>query len=74
MNNEQIVTEIIKKKVDVSGLNKNSKLTDLGLDSLDLVEIMLEIEETLKIEFSSDEIASLTTLGSVLDLIEKKTA
>lgn len=70
----ETVKAILGKKVDVSKLTEDSNLSDLGIDSLDLVETMLEIEDTLKIEFESEEISSLKTLKDVLDLINKKLA
>ena len=66
------VKAILAKKVDISSLKEDDKLSDLGLDSLDLVETMIEIEEELGIEFTSEEIASLKTLNDVTKLIEKK--
>lgn len=68
----ETVKSILGKRKDVSKLQETDLLTDIGLDSLDLVEVMIEIETTLNIEFSSDEIASLTTLKDVVDLINKK--
>ena len=73
MNAIETVKEILSEKVDVSKLKEDDPLTSLGLDSLDLVEVMLAIEDRLGVEFSSDEIADLTTLKDVVKLIEKKT-
>lgn len=70
----ETVKTILGKRVDVSKLKETDSLSEIGLDSLDLVEVMLEIEDTLKIEFSSDEIASLSTLKDVQDLIKQKIA
>lgn len=72
MDIKKTVSEILSKRVDVSSLSENDSLQKLGLDSLDLVEVMLEIEEALGIEFDSDEISQVTTLGDVLKLIETK--
>ena len=66
------VKTILGKRVDVSSLSEEDKLVDLGLDSLDLVEVMIEIEEEVEVEFSSDEIAHLVTLKDVVDLVNSK--
>jgi len=66
------VKQILAKRVDISNLKEEDTLTSLGLDSLDLVEVMLEIEDKLGVEFTSEEIADLDTLKSVVDLINKK--
>ncbi len=72
MDTRKIVSDILAKRVDVSSLKEEDSLKEIGLDSLDLVEVMLEIEDALGIEFDSEEIAGLSTLKSVLDLINSK--
>ena len=72
MDTKKIVSEILAKRVDISNLKEEDSLKDIGLDSLDLVEVMLEIEDTFHVEFDSEEIAELSTLKSVLDLINTK--
>ena len=72
MDTRKVVSEILAKRVDISSLKEDDSLKDIGLDSLDLVEVMLEIEDELGIEFDSEEIAGLSTLKSVLDLIDTK--
>lgn len=69
----ETLKNILGERVDVSNIKETDLLTDLGLDSLDLVEVVLEIEEKLNIEFNSDQIASLKTIQDVLQLIEEKT-
>ena len=73
MNAIETVKAILAEKVDVNNLKEEDSLTSLGLDSLDLVEVMLAIEDKLNIEFTSEEIAQLSTLKDVVRLIEEKT-
>lgn len=72
MNIKEEVSKVLAKRVDVSALKEDDNLSALGLDSLDLVEVMLEIEEVFHIEFDSNEIEEAKTLRDVLDLINKK--
>lgn len=72
MKSVEIVKEAIKDRVDVNSISYEDNLVDIGLDSLDLVEAMLKIEEVLKVEFSSDEIVNLKTVKDLVDLIESK--
>ena len=69
----ETVKSILSEKIDVANLKEEDSLQSLGLDSLDLVEVMLAIEDKLSIEFTSDEIAQLSTLKDVVKLIERKT-
>ena len=75
MNSLDTVKSILSKRgVDVSKLKEDDSLQELGLDSLDLVEVMLEIEDALNVEFSSNEIASLNTVKDVAELNNSKKA
>lgn len=73
MNAIEVVKNILSEKIDISNLKEEDSLSKLGLDSLDLVEVMLSIEDQLSIEFTSEEIAGLSTLKDVVKLIETKT-
>jgi len=46
-------------------------LDDLGLDSLDRIELWLSLEDTFKIDISEDEIRKCETVGQLLDLLTK---
>ena len=60
--------------IDVDNVTENSDIkNDLGLDSLDIVEILMSVEEEWGIVFDDDETTSLKTVGDVIALIEKKT-
>ena len=72
MDTRKVVSEILAKRIDISSLKETDSLKEIGLDSLDLVEVMLEIEDALGIEFDSEEIGGLSTLQSVLELINSK--
>ena len=60
--------------IDVDNVTENSDIkNDLGLDSLDIVEILMSVEEEWGIVFDDDETTSLKTVGDVIALIERKT-
>lgn len=42
---------------------------DFGLDSLDLVELRLNIEDTFDISFPNEKILTVKTVGDLIDLI-----
>jgi len=74
MDVKEKVKEIIQKRANIENISEDDDLSALGLDSLDLVEVMLEIEEAFNIEFSNEEIEEIKLLKDVLLLIEKKIA
>jgi len=56
-------------------INDNQKLREeLGLDSLDVVSIVSQIERRFRIRLSHEELQALVTVGDVLDLLQTKLA
>lgn len=70
----KIITEQSSK--DVKEITSEAKITELGLDTLDLVEISLSLEEIFGIEVDDEEAEKLTTVDDLIaytfGLVEKK--
>lgn len=47
---------------------------DLGLDSLDLVEFVMEVEEKFSVKIDDDELKGVLTVGQAVDLVAGKQA
>jgi acyl carrier protein len=45
---------------------------DLGVDSLDLFELVMELEEEFGIEIPSEDLENLNTIGDVAKYIESR--
>ena len=45
---------------------------DLGADSLDLFELVTNLEDEYEIEIPSEELENLTTVGAVADYLKSK--
>lgn len=45
---------------------------DLGLDSLDMVEITMELEERFNISIEDEEIANVKTVSDIVELVVAK--
>ncbi len=59
--------------VDVNHLDEASSLKEsLGLDSVDLVGIIMRIEGTYQIRLNHIELQQVNTIGELLNLIENK--
>lgn len=46
--------------------------TDLGIDSLDVVDIIVLIEENFGLKIKGEELANVKTLNDFYDYVEKK--
>ncbi len=67
---EDTAREIISKhvKMDASELTREITLESLNIESLDLVEIIFEIEDKFDVNIDEDEkSAKITNLGELLD-------
>ena len=67
---EQLIADHLH--IDASTINDDSKIVeDLGADSLDTVELIMEFEEEFGIEIPDDDAEKITTVGSAVEYIEK---
>ncbi len=46
--------------------------TELGLDSVDVVSVVSQVERRFRIRLSQQDMQKLVTVGDVLDLLQKK--
>ncbi len=46
----------------------------LGLDSVDVVGLVMQVESKLRIRLASEELAGIVTIGDLLNLLETKQA
>ncbi len=68
------ITEVIADKLGVepSKITPEAKFVeDLGADSLDTVELVMQLEDEFNLEIPDEEAEKLTTVGSVVEYINK---
>jgi acyl carrier protein len=75
MTLEEKVTSIIVEQLDVTKeecVPEASFIDDLGADSLDLVELIMEMEETFDIQIADNELQQIRSIKDVLDYLRNK--
>jgi acyl carrier protein len=73
MSLENRVTEIIVNKLGVRPEEVTTEAgfqTDLGADSLDLVELMMDFEDSFKLKISDEDASTLKTVGDVVNYLK----
>ena len=61
-----------KLGVDESEVTNDASFTnDLGADSLDTVELIMELEKEFDIQIPDDEAESIVTVGDAISFVEK---
>ena len=71
------VKEIIAKEleVDVKQLAPEAKfIEDLGADSLDIVELVMEFEKEFNIDIPDEDAEKLRTVGDAIAYLDQKVA
>lgn len=78
MTKEEILAKLRDILVDALGVDADavtmeaSFQDDLNADSLDLVELIMELEDQFGIKISDEEAQALTTVGSAVDFIAER--
>ena len=74
---EQRIKEIIVEKlgVDQADITREASFTnDLGADSLDTVELIMEFEKEFDMTIPDEDAEQIGTVGDAVDYIESKNA
>ena len=67
---QKIIVEVLN--VDENDINEDTKfIDDLGADSLDLFQIIMEIEEEFDVEISNEDAEKITTVGDAVAQLKK---
>lgn len=73
-NEMEEIKKLFADRIGVASIDEGKSLQDLGLDSLDVVEMCLDLEDKYQIHFESEELAEFKTIGDLFKSIEKKLA
>jgi acyl carrier protein len=75
MTLEQKVIDIIVEQLDITKeecVPEAAFIDDLGADSLDLVELVMEMEENFGIEITDDELEKIVIVKDVINFLKSK--
>ena len=68
---ELLVDEL---QIDEADITMDAELSgDLGINSIELADLVMLCEDTFKVEIKDEDISSLTTVGDVVSYLEKIT-
>ncbi|MBM0065201.1 acyl carrier protein [Alkalicoccobacillus gibsonii] len=69
------VTKIVVDRLDIDEAQVKPEASfkdDLGADSLDVVELVMELEDEFDIEISDEEAEKIATVGDVITYIDSQ--
>jgi acyl carrier protein len=74
MDKKETALQVLARlsEVETSELQPEMELVaDLGIDSPKALELLVDLEEALKIEISDEQAAAMETVGDVLQFVEQ---
>jgi acyl carrier protein len=69
---ETTATEIVEKPF--KGIIETTAISELGIDSLGMLEIVGSMERQLKIQIPDESLAGIQTVKDLLNVVEKRQA
>lgn len=63
---------VVLEEVIVGAATPARKMEELGLDSLDFVQLHHDLEEEFKIQLGIEQLAECDTVGDLIALVESK--
>ncbi|MFO0625704.1 MAG: acyl carrier protein [Polyangiales bacterium] len=65
-----IASKVAEREVALT--SADTAIADLGLDSLNLLEIIGEMEKELRVRIPDDQLVGITTVAQLVDLVYKR--
>lgn len=62
----------IKEKLNNESITLETKVTEVGIDSLDLMTNIFELEEEYSVELDQDQLLEIESFGDLVNAIESK--
>lgn len=67
-----VVKQVFDDEIDISGANEDTKLKELGINSVGLLYMAIALEEEFGVKFLNSDIGQIQTVGDVVKRIEAK--
>ena len=67
---EKTATEIVEK--EFKNISETTIISELGIDSLGMLEIVGSMERQLKIQIPDESLAGIQTVKDLLNVVEKR--
>lgn len=62
----------VQFETDESNINLNTTLDELGADSLDIIDLVSDIESEFEIEIPNEVVSKIKNVGELVAVIEEK--
>lgn len=68
------ILEIVSERTEIplSAINCDTNLLELDIDSLDIINIVMDVEYSFNVRFEDEEIVDLRTPSDIEEIVRKK--
>jgi acyl carrier protein len=71
---KDIITPYVQDKEAFNNISGNTSfISDLKINSANIVDIVIDVEQAFKIEIDNESMEKMLTVGSAMDIIKNKT-
>jgi acyl carrier protein len=63
-------TEVVER--EFKDISENTLITDLGIDSLGMMEIISTLERTAKVHIPNEQLEMIRTVKDLIEVVEKR--
>lgn len=63
-----------REKKDWDHLPESTPIASLGFDSLSILDLIYDLQQTFKIEFEAEELLGVKTVADLIDWLAERTA
>lgn len=67
----RIASEVAEKEIPLP--TETTPISDLGIDSLGMLEIVGSMEREFQIQIPDDQLVGISTVAQLVDLVQKRT-
>lgn len=67
----RIASEVAEKEIPLP--SETTPISDLGLDSLHLLEVVGSMEREYKIQIPDDQLVGISTVAQLVDIVQQRT-
>ncbi len=72
MANMNDIEKFVCEKLNTETLDKNALISSYGIDSLEVVELVMDLEENFGVRLENNDFKKIKTVGDLLVIIEEK--
>lgn len=81
MNHNEIIEKLretmkasTQEPIDWNNVTEASRIEALGFDSLSILDLIYDIQQSFEVSFEAQDMINITTVGELADFLEQKLA